>query len=233
MKIKYNLTDEQVKYLKQIGPNKTQKEIAKLMNEKYNLEYNDKYDIEYLKKKYNIISMKNQNKYNLTKKEIDYIKNIVKGKTCNEIAMLYNKKFNKNITEKEMEYIKRKNRITSGIKTTFKKNSIPHNLKKELSEYNDGKGGIKIKVGKEWIPKGRYIYEKHHGKIKENEVIVFLDGNKKNFDINNLMAVSLLDVQVCGIKHLKSNNSEITKIGLMTAQLINKSREKEKEYGKA
>lgn len=38
--------------------------------------------------------------------------------------------------------------------------------------------------------KHQLIWEKYNGPIPEGMVITFLDGNKQNFDINNLMAIT-------------------------------------------
>lgn len=40
-----------------------------------------------------------------------------------------------------------------------------------------------------WKEKQFIVYEQAHGKIPDNKLIVFLDKNRKNFDINNLYCV--------------------------------------------
>jgi len=40
-----------------------------------------------------------------------------------------------------------------------------------------------------WMPKHRYIYEQHHGPIPKGWIVVFLDGNSRNFDPDNLYAL--------------------------------------------
>ena len=37
-----------------------------------------------------------------------------------------------------------------------------------------------------WMEKQRYIWEQVHGPIPKGHVVVFLDGNNRNFDIDNL-----------------------------------------------
>lgn len=41
-----------------------------------------------------------------------------------------------------------------------------------------------------WKDKGHLVWEQHHGKIPEGHRLVYLDGNKMNFDISNLECVS-------------------------------------------
>ena len=42
-----------------------------------------------------------------------------------------------------------------------------------------------------WKPKHVLIWENYHNeKVKENEIVIFLDGNNRNFDINNLKKIT-------------------------------------------
>ena len=51
---------------------------------------------------------------------------------------------------------------------------------------------VKVKVADPgvWMLKQRYVWEQHHGRIPPGHVIMFRDGNKENFDIDNLACVS-------------------------------------------
>lgn len=40
-----------------------------------------------------------------------------------------------------------------------------------------------------WMPKHRYVYEKLYGSIPDGAIVIFLDGNRENFDIDNLYCV--------------------------------------------
>lgn len=51
----------------------------------------------------------------------------------------------------------------------------------------DSKENIEYKIN--WMPKTRYVWEKHFGKIPENYAIIQLDGNYMNCDISNLKIV--------------------------------------------
>ena len=85
-------------------------------------------------------------------------------------------------------------------KTTFKKGIIPLNTKEVGSEYVDADGYLYIKVkstgnkrfskGGMWQQKHRLIWEEHYGEIPEGYAIIFLDRDKRNFDINNLRMVN-------------------------------------------
>jgi hypothetical protein len=75
--------------------------------------------------------------------------------------------------------------------TMFKKGSKPHNFKPDGSERIDKDGYTMIKFNGKYHHKQRFIYEQHHEiKLPKNYAVVFIDGNKQNFMIDNLLAVS-------------------------------------------
>lgn len=59
--------------------------------------------------------------------------------------------------------------------------------------HNDGKRIYPGDRGKafshDFIPKQVYLWELNHPKVKEDEIVVFIDGDKNNFNLNNLMCV--------------------------------------------
>ena len=68
---------------------------------------------------------------------------------------------------------------TVGEQTFVKVSDIP-NIGRTPSKGNDPN----------WKEKQFIVYEQAHGKIPDNKLIVFLDKNRKNFDINNLYCVN-------------------------------------------
>lgn len=77
-------------------------------------------------------------------------------------------------------------------KTSFKKGNIPHNTREMYSERLSKDGYIEIKVGiNKWIGKHRYIWEQHHKKeVPKGYAVLFLDGDNRNFEIDNLKIIS-------------------------------------------
>ena len=112
-------------------------------------------------------------------------------------------------------------------KTTFKKGNIPPN-RREIGEERITKDGyIEMKVqdgclNDNWVYKHRRIYEQHYGKIPEGYNIIFLDGNKKNCNINNLKAVSKAEDLIMNNNKLFSTDKDITYSGTLIAKIIDK-----------
>lgn len=110
------------------------------------------------------------------------------------------------------------------LKTAFKKGNIPHNHRNVFEERLDKNGYIEIKVKEPnvWQQKQRYIYEQYYGKIPKNHKVIFLDGNNRNFNIDNLKLVSGAEHLIINKNKLRYNNKELTETGILIAKIIHK-----------
>lgn len=112
-------------------------------------------------------------------------------------------------------------------KTTFKKGNIPPNHREIGSERLDSDGYILVKIQdgkghKNWTLKHRLIWKSMYGNIPTGYKIMFADGNKRNFDINNLILVSDAEELIMNQNKFVKDNSDLTKVGLNIARIINK-----------
>ncbi len=93
----------------------------------------------------------------------------------------------------------------------------------------DKNGLVRIKINeKQWVYKQRYIYEQHYGKIPKGYKVVFLNGDRTDYDISNLAIAPYKDISYVYVNQLNSSNKEVTKLGFGIARLINKIKEMEK-----
>ncbi len=88
-----------------------------------------------------------------------------------------------------------------------------------------GTGRTRIKINDtgddrvDWYPYGRYVYESHYGvKLPNNVQIIHLDGDRTNFDIKNLCAVTHREHAVLTANDWHSSG-EITRCGAVWAKL--------------
>lgn len=77
-------------------------------------------------------------------------------------------------------------------RTSFKKGHTPARYRELYSERTSVDGIVEIKVERnKWISKHRYVWEQYHNrKVPKGKVVIFLDGNKTNFEIDNLKLIS-------------------------------------------
>ena len=80
----------------------------------------------------------------------------------------------------------------------FEKGHLPHTAKPVGSEKIDKDGFVRVKISndgakyKVWKLKHHLVYKQYHPEIEigKDDRVIFLDGNKRNFDISNLELIS-------------------------------------------
>jgi len=176
----------------------------------------------------------------------NFIADNVKGITSKELAEKVSNEFGVSVTEKQMKGYMGNNRLTNGVDCRFKKGQVPHN-KGEKGKWSEGcerswfkKGHIPknhrpvgserlgsdgywmIKVAEPnvWKLKHRLIYEEHYGPIPKGKIIIFLDGNKSNFEIENLMCITKGENAVLNHIGLRYDTTEATESGVALANYI-------------
>ncbi|MDR2053807.1 MAG: HNH endonuclease [Treponema sp.] len=89
------------------------------------------------------------------------------------------------------------------------------------TEIIDENGYVKVKTRnpKTWKFKQRLIWEKAYGKIPRNRMVIFADGNRLNFALDNLLLVSRAEHAVMNRWDLRSAHGELTRAGLAVADL--------------
>ena len=182
-------SEEQIAFLKDFNGTKTLKELTTIFKDKYKIDY---------------ISLSYFGKC-LRKLNIDY--RYVKSNAGS---------FKKGLTP-----------WNKGLKTRIKPRRYDKNgdvvwIEKPVgSEYitNEGYTIVKTKAPNFWEYKQRVIWKKAHGEIPAKHVIIFADGNKSNFDIDNLICVSKNELRQLNRYKLKKDDADLTKVGLGIVKL--------------
>jgi hypothetical protein len=106
--------------------------------------------------------------------------------------------------------------------TMFKKGNIPPQHREVGSERINVDGYTEVKVAEpnKWKLKQRFIYEEATGeKLTKNDVIIFLDGDRQNFDINNLVKMTRVELARYNQDHLYGDDLNINKCAVGIAKL--------------
>lgn len=203
-------TEEVIQFMIDNYEGKDNIELAKLLNEKFNLNTNN--------------DRVSNVKANLKRRRgIDLTTYINRGCYRKGIEPANKgKKWDEYLTKEQQEKAK---------KTCFKKGNIPHNHRQVGEERTNVDGYIEIKVSEpnKWELKHRYIYKKHYGSIPKGYKVIFLDGNKTNLNINNLKAISSHEELIMNEYGLRYGKKELTESASIVAQLELKRRELKNE----
>ena len=171
----------------------------------------------------------------LTDEQHDFFVNACVGRTTKELSEAMYDKFGITLSTEQIRGYKTHHNIKSGVDTRFKKGILNEYNKDKLKDVGDtfiskkdGYHYVKLDNGK-WVKKQRYIYEQAHGvKLSTRMRVIFLDGDKNNFDIDNLKAVDSRTILMAKNKNLFTSDKETTETGLLVSELILKTFDKKK-----
>lgn len=112
--------------------------------------------------------------------------------------------------------------------TEFKKGNIPVNFRPVGSERISVDGYTEVKVAdpNKWRMKHAIIWEAANGPVPKKHVVIFGDGNKQNFALENLLLVSQAQLLALNRKHLIQNNVDLTKTGILIVDVDRKIHER-------
>lgn len=195
MKGKYHkYTDEQIDFLREFAPQRTNKETTELFNKKFNLSKSVQ-NIRDIKLKHKIPS-----KYTSMQKRDDAGRFLKNGSSWNK-------------------GIKGSIKANSG---SFKKGRTTCNCRPVGDERvtRDGYVEVKVKDPNTWQLKQRFIWEQAHGEIPKGHVLLFLDGDKTNFNLSNLQLVTRAQLARINQNRLISDKPELTKTGALIAGVL-------------
>lgn len=241
------MNEGQVKFLKDNAWGKTKRELIELFEDKFGITYTPG-QITYYKKKYGIKSGHiNRNPRLLTDEQLEWIKGYLPINDYSILIDLLKEKYGIDVTKQQLSNLFRHKGIKSGVVTYFPKGYVPANKGKRLSEAQKAKiratlisrqivspnrmpvgseyvrsdGFVHIKVANPntWRMKHHVVWEMHYEPIKKNEMLIFLDGDRANCRIENLMLVNRAENNLMNRNHMRSKDAEITKTGVLIAKL--------------
>lgn len=121
--------------------------------------------------------------------------------------------------------------------TMFKKGNVPYNtlpIGTEL-ELPDGYIWVKIdnipkaKKNVNWRQKHRLLWEQNFGEIPDGYLVIFKDGDRRNFDLGNLACVSKQVNLQMARHHLRSDDADVTEACVNIATVMCAAYDRKKE----
>ena len=114
--------------------------------------------------------------------------------------------------------------------TQFKKGNKPANYKPVGTERTNVDGYVEIKITdpNKWRSKHIVIWETVNGPIPKGHVVIFADRNKQNITIENLLLISRRELAIMNKRGLIANSAELTKTGLVIADIYLKIGERKR-----
>ena len=243
--------DEYTEYMHEICHGRLTPEVTRLLNEKFGTNYT-KTQIGGVRKRLGLPVGKIYQGRLLTREQHDYLVSIQKNKISHDVANEMNQKFGLSLTEKQIKSYRRNNNLHSGLTGRFEKGQTPHNkgkkypnMPKNSGQFKKGNrppnyvpvgtinyttdGYPKEKIGEpnRWVLKHRKVWEDHHGPIPKGYSVCFLDRNKTNYDISNLILLSNEELARMNQNNYFSSDPELTRLGAGITKLSRKIKQQE------
>lgn len=243
--------DEYTEYMHEICPGRLTPEVTRLLNEKFGTNYT-KTQIGGVRKRLGLLVGKIYQGKLLTKEQHDYLVSIQKNKTSRDVANKMNQKFGLSLIEKQIKSYRGNNNLYSGLTGRFEKGRIPFNKGKKFPDRprnsgqfkkgnkppnylpvgtinftTDGYPKEKIADPNKWVLKHRKVWEDNFGPIPEGHSVCFLDGDKSNYDISNLILLSNEELARMNQNNYFSTDPELTKLGAGITKLSRKIKQQE------
>lgn len=186
----------------------------------------------------------------------DQVEFLTENVTCRgnaELAEMFNAYFGLNLSIAQIKAFKKNRGLSSGLDgrfktghtpfnkgkkglggwepTQFKNGNKPHNYKPVGTERVNGDGYVDIKMAdpSKWKAKHIIVWEEHNGPVPKGHVVIFGDGNRRNFDIANLILVSRKQLVRLNQNGLIQNDAELTRTGIIMADIYQKIGERKKK----
>lgn len=170
-----------------------------------------------------------RNRY--TKEFEEFVKNNVSKYKKEEFRLLLQDRYNIQLSSDALRRYLNKHHI-KGKYIDYKKSNVRDRGKCPVGAEQITKDGVFIKVAQPdiWRRKTRVMYEKYHNcKLEADDYIVFLNQDRSDFSKDNLIKSSRSEIAYLHNCNTFSNNPELTKLGILSARLMIKIKEKSYE----
>jgi hypothetical protein len=216
----YKWTPEEIQFIKDNIAGRTYAELTEMFNRQFGRSATIDQMRHMMFRKY---GLRNGLKNRYTPEEIQFIKDNIAGRTYAELTEMFNRRFGRSATIRAL----RNKCFNCGI--SHCRNIYPIGAER-INHY----GYVEVKIGKskyERKLKHHIIWEAANGPIPKGHVVIFADGDKRNFILDNLLLVSHSELGIMNHQGLISTDKDLTKAGKVAADIYMAIADRERELG--
>lgn len=178
---------------------------------------------------------------------MNFLYKFKKGRSAKEVAKVMNDQFGVCLNANQIKNYRRNHGLKSGLTGHFEKGRLPHNKGEKYPNMPPNSGQFqKGNKPPNWVPVGTIRYttdgypkrkiaepnvweychraewEKYNGPIPSGHSVVFLNGDKTNWDISNLACLSKNEIVRMNQDGLFASDADLTRVGISYTKLKNK-----------
>ena len=166
-----------------------------------------------------------KNKY--SQEFIDFVRDNIDKYTKESFITLLEERFNMKVSKNALKCLLRRHNI-KGRYLDYQKQMVRSTAKHPIGAERMTKDGPIVKVAQPnvWKRKARVMYEKYHNcELNEDDYILFLNQDRNDFSKENLIKSNKKEMAYLHNYETFSTNPELTKLGLLSAKVIIKTKE--------
>jgi hypothetical protein len=183
-----------------------------------------------------------------SEEEIVFLREHVSGTLFNDLTAMFNQRFGTNVTKWALQAACRRHNLHSGVKVfdvlraagkthKWEKGHRPHTWRPLGSEIIF-RGHTFVKISEKisdrgvrrWRPKEAVVWEQAHGTVPDKHFVIFLDGDKQNFALDNLVIINKAEdiaLKKLGLQH-STNEILLAALAVVKMRIAVKKRERER-----
>jgi len=249
-------TDERLDFIRSICSNKCTREIAEICTKEFGFTCTAS-QIKSVMSAHKIHSgykFDGKSNFIFNEEQIEWLTENRVGIQFSECAERFNEHFGTNFKASQIRGFCHAHHLPNGVDARFKKGNVSHNkgkkgivfpgsekgwFKKGHQPHNtvplntevitkDGYISVKIGEPNVWELKHRVIWMKANGPIPKDCCIGFLDNNKQNLDLSNLVMIKRSEMSTLNHLHLRSEDPDVTRAAITLVKVKNRLKEIDK-----
>lgn len=162
----------------------------------------------------------------LTEEQKAFIEEYYPHHSVNETTRAFNEKFGTDKKRWTMLNYARRHDLVVDEEIVTKSKRFPHrkggdskNAEREIGSTRfDGQYWL-IKTEDGWKPCHRAVWEEHFGKVKKGHAVIYLDGDRTNWSVENLEEVPITYLGMLDRNGLRSKHPILTEAGILWCDL--------------
>jgi len=171
---------------------------------------------------------KGMKRYSYTEKEVRFLRENVRGRCYAELAWMFNKKFGHSFCRERIGKTIQKLGLSNGLNGRPRRPIGAESIRKGIAYVKASNTKAR---GKRWRSRHSLIWEGAHGKVPKGHVVIFADGDRRNYDLKNLLLVSRAELAQLNKKRFLQGDGDLAKAGLLVAKIKILARKKMKKRG--
>ena len=226
-------TDEQRQFLKEYVQGRSYPELAALFNERFGTNLGRLV----ISKRCRSLGLSNgrPERRPYTTEQLEFLRANAEGRRYDELAVMFNRRFGTAVTRNMVGELCRRNGFPNGLSGLYQEGHTTNLGRKfdrslpDGSEFVNAAGYTILKHNGVWRGKHTVLWEQAHGRpVPEGHYIVFGDGNKRNFNVDNLFCVSPAQNGFRSVLGLKGESPELAEAGVALAKLYERINERKR-----